>query len=74
MLPLQVLLEWQQVSYLLFSTAAPLMPAGASWLALLFATPASTLHWVPLGCVFPEGQDGAATAAAAILSMLYPGE
>jgi hypothetical protein len=69
----QVLLEWQQVSYLLFSTAAPLMPTGASWLALLFVTPASTLHWVPLGCVFPAGQHGAATAAAAILSMLYPG-
>lgn len=71
---LQLLLEWQQVSYLLFATAAPLMPPAASWLALLFWTPASTLHWVPLGCVFPYSQHGAASAAGAILSMLYPGE
>ncbi|KAF6259897.1 hypothetical protein COO60DRAFT_1509974 [Scenedesmus sp. NREL 46B-D3] len=71
-LAVMLLLEWQQVAYLLFNTAAPLIPAAASWLALVFATPGSTLHWVPLGCVFPVGQDSLAAAAAAILSILYP--
>lgn len=71
---LQALLDWHQLAYLIFSAAAPLTARGASMLlALLLATPQSTLGWVPLECLMASGMPGRGTAASSIVSSIYPG-
>lgn len=71
---LQMLLDWHQLAYLIFSAAAPFTAAGASMLlALLLPTPQNTLQWVPVDCMVPRRLAGRSTAVSSVISFIFPG-